>query len=364
MPLQADFCKHTLNFKFDAGTSRGVLKTKDSWFIKLWNEKTPHLFGLGEAAPLEGLSPDDRDDFEERLIRYIDTINRSEFDTQSITDRILENEFSSFPSITFALETAINDLIFGGIRKIFNTSFFSDQETIKINGLIWMGNEEFMTRQIKQKLESGFETIKMKIGAIDFDTEMRLLRDVRKKFSEHQLTLRVDANGAFSPYEAREVLHELAKSKIHSIEQPIKAGNWEEMARLCKDAFTPVALDEELIGISDSQKKYLLDTIKPQFLIFKPTLLGGFKQTDEWISLCKSMQIGWWMTSALESNIGLNSICQYTHSQNVTLPQGLGTGQLYHNNINSPLVVENGKIRYNPNEQWDLSLLNFRNQSN
>lgn len=364
MPLKADFCKHTLNFKFNAGTSRGVLKTRDAWFLKVWDEKTAQVYGIGEAAPLKGLSTDDREDFDTFWGQLISRINDSEYTREDLLEQINETEFQAWPSVRFAIETALKDLDLGGKRKVFKGPFFDQNLPIEINGLVWMGDEKFMSSQIESKLSDGYKTIKMKIGAIDLDTEMKLLRGIRKSFTSNQLTLRVDANGAFNPDEAREVLRELARLEIHSIEQPIRAGQWEEMARLCKDAAVDIALDEELIEIYKVQKKILLDLIKPQFLIFKPTLLGGFGQTDEWINLCQPRKINWWMTSALESNIGLNAICQYTDSKKVILPQGLGTGQLYHNNIPSPLRVSEGQIKYSPEGKWDLSLLNFPSEAN
>ncbi len=358
MPLQASYCKHTLNFRFEAGTSRGVLRSRDSWFIKLWDPFS-EVYGVGEAAPLKGLSPDDRDDFEKSLEDFVRLLNRSEIDLNGLSEFIAENLEEFFPSIRFAMETAVLDLLNGGKRLLFDTPFYFQKKPIPINGLIWMGDEEFMSRQIDEKLQSGFKTLKMKIGAIDFDTEMKLLRGIRKRFTPNQLTLRVDANGAFSEFEANEVLHELARIDIHSIEQPIKSGNWEAMARLCRNTPTPVALDEELIGIHGSLRNQLLKLIMPQFLIFKPTLLGGFTSTDEWIKLCQPLEIDWWITSALESNIGLNAICQYTSSKNPLLPQGLGTGSLYHNNMDCPLEVSGGTIFYNTNQKWKMDQLNF-----
>ncbi len=363
MPLRADFCKHTLNFRFEAGTSRGVLTSRDSWIIRLY-QHTPDVAGLGEAAPLKGLSLDDRPDFEEHLQLFIQKINREDFELNTLTELARQYFLPAYPSLYFAFETARIDLINGGKRLLFSSPFSEDEKPIPINGLIWMGNEQFMTSQIETKLQEGFKTLKMKIGAIDFDTEMKLLQGIRKRFTASQLCLRVDANGAFSPHEAAEVLHELRKLEIHSIEQPIKAGNWEEMARLCRNAATAIALDEELIGIYDTTRHALLNLIKPQFLIFKPTLLGGFAETDQWIELCRKMSIGWWITSALESNIGLNAICQYTAAQKADIPQGLGTGQLYHNNIHSPLEVSQGSIFYHKDQNWDLSGLQFTSLSN
>ncbi|MFT5886980.1 MAG: O-succinylbenzoate synthase [Arcticibacterium sp.] len=359
MPLKAAFCKHTLNFKFDAGTSRGVLKTKDSYFIKLYDGHYPEVNGIGEASPLPGLSIDFKEDLSPFLDLFIDKFNASELTIEEASEAIESDLFFSWPSIRFAFEMALLDLSGGGSRVLFNNSFAQAKSEIEINGLIWMGDEAFMSKQIVEKLKGGFRTIKMKIGSIDFDTEYKLLKTIRSQFSADELTLRVDANGAFSSEEAKSVLDDLAKLNIHSIEQPIKAGQWDQMAELCKTTPVPIALDEELIGITGSSQPELLDLIKPQFLIFKPTLLGGFKATDEWMLHAKDRKINWWITSALEANIGLNAICQYTFSKGNTLPQGLGTGSLFDNNIPCPLLVEDGFIHTNGPESWDLSLLNF-----
>ena len=360
MSLKAECCKHTLNFKFDAGTSRGVLRERDSWFIKLFEESVPEVFGLGEASPLKGLSIDFKPELGSLINRIIDQINADELGYNELEKFIYSAPLENWPSVVFALETALKDLQNGGQRKIYPNDFYEKEAPILMNGLIWMGSEEFMAGQIEKKLEEGFSTVKMKIGAIDFETEYKLLKSMRDSFSAKDLTLRVDANGAFSPEQAPEILEKLAKLEIHSIEQPIKAGQWEDMARLCQKSPVPIALDEELIGIKPKKREELLDQIQPQFLIFKPTLLGGLKATSEWISLCDLKKINWWMTSALESNIGLNAIAQFTAETGNKLPQGLGTGQLYHNNIPSPLEVKNGQIFYSKDAEWDFSQLNFK----
>ena len=337
MSLKAAFCKHTLNFKFDAGTSRGVLKTKDSYFIKIYDELNPETFGLGEASPLRGLSVDFKEDLNPFLDLFISRFNKSELTMEEANESIESGLFLSWPSIRFAFEIALLDLKGGGRRILYNNEFAKAKGEIEINGLIWMGDEAFMSKQIVEKLKEGFKTIKMKIGAIDFDTEYKLLKTIRSQFNAEELTLRVDANGAFSADEARGVLADLSKLNIHSIEQPIKANQWDEMAKLCESTPVPIALDEELIGIVGNAQPELLDHVKPQFVIFKPTLLGGFKATDQWMALAKARNIDWWLTSALEANIGLNAICQYTFFKGNTLPQGLGTGSLFDNNIPSPL---------------------------
>lgn len=362
MSLKAVFSKHTLNFKFEAGTSRGVLTQKDSYFIKIFDTENPSVFGLGECAPLKGLSIDDRPDFELQLLSICEYFNTIELEVFSwnlniILDQVLDK---SFPSIVFGFETAMLDLLNGGKRIIFNNAFHQAQRNININGLIWMGDKDFMLRQIDEKLASGYNTIKMKVGAIDFEKECQLLAYIRQHFSKNEITLRVDANGAFGVNEALEKLKKLAEYDLHSIEQPIRHGNTDAMAELCQTTPIPIALDEELIGMIEYPDKYkLLKKIMPQFIILKPSLVGGFQQCREWIENANRLKIGWWMTSALESNVGLNAITQFTAEFSNPLPQGLGTGQLYHNNIPSPLSIDKGQILYRPDSQWDLSVLNF-----
>lgn len=342
--LKASWHKHELLFKFDAKTSRGSMKTHTAYFIKLWESENPGIFGLGEASPLKGLSTDHRPDFEKYLTKF--TENLHEWD---------ENEFSQFPSIRFGLETAILDLKNGGTQKFFDTGFYFGKQSIPINGLVWMADKATMQNQIKEKIAAGFTTIKLKVGAIAFADELALLKYIRKEFTEKDITIRLDANGAFSVQEALEKLKRLSEFGVHSIEQPIKQGQIAQMAEICASSPLPIALDEELIGIYHHQdKNHLLETIKPPYIILKPTLLGGLKASKEWIEICNSMGIGWWMTSALESNIGLNAICQFTSTFQNALPQGLGTGSLYHNNIMSPLTVKNGFIFYNTNQKFKI----------
>ena len=253
---------------------------------------------------------------------------------------------------------AFLDLANGGKRITYSREFIENASRIPINGLVWMGDKSFMFEQIKNKLNAGFQCIKMKIGAINFKEECELLRYIRQQFSADEIILRVDANGAFQPQEALEKLKQLAEYDIHSIEQPIKQGQWPEMAELCLKTPLPIALDEELIGIySHTEKAQLLKNIKPQYIILKPSLMGGFKSADAWIEHAETQHIGWWMTSALESNIGLNAIAQFTAKHQVNVPQGLGTGQLFHNNIASPLSIEQGQIFYDTTKTWDLSYI-------
>ena len=349
--------KHILDFKFDAGTSRGVLKQKETFYISVCEKSFPDTIGYGEAGPLPKLSLDDFPDFEQRLAELISQFNDQDLSLEHIAldDFVSLHVPPQYPSIRFAIETALLDLRNGGQRVIFPSDFTIKNKSIPINGLIWMGDREFMLEQIDHKLNDGFSCIKMKIGAIDFDQECELLGYIRKEYDASQITLRVDANGAFSPSDALEKLNRLATYDLHSIEQPIKQGQIEAMRRLCEVTPLPIALDEELIGVVDfEEKRLLLEKIKPQFIILKPTLVGGLRSCDDWIALAEKMNIGWWITSALESNIGLNAIAQYTATFDAEMPQGLGTGQLYHNNIESPLKIDSGTLIYDRQLDWGI----------
>jgi o-succinylbenzoate synthase len=261
-------------------------------------------------------------------------------------------DYYEFPAIQFAVESALRDVAHAELNAPFPGKF-EQGKNIPINGLIWMGDKAFMTQQIKEKIAQGFNCIKLKIGAIDFDTELQILKGIREEFSASDMEIRVDANGAFSPEEALHKLEQLATFELHSIEQPIKQGQWAEMARLCHESPLPIALDEELIGIHDTANKIeVLSFIQPQYIILKPSLIGGFTHSDEWITLAEQHGIGWWATSALESNIGLNAIAQWVSHKNTQMPQGLGTGGLFTNNINAPLVVEKGYLTYDANGTW------------
>jgi o-succinylbenzoate synthase len=351
--VRFQWIKRVLNFRFDAGTSRGVLKTRPVYWIKAFDPQNLTIIGWGEAAPLINLSLDDRPDFEDFLEIELRKIEKATFESNSdqLLKKLKELVSPEFPSIRFGLETALLDLIHGGKKQIFPGDFSDRADPIPINGLIWMGSQEFMAEQIEEKLSQGFDCIKMKIGAIDFEQEFALLSQIRKRYSKDQITLRVDANGAFSPGEALGKLKRLAILDLHSIEQPIAAGQIEAMRALCKITPLPIALDEELIGAEN--KAELLDQISPQHIILKPTLLGGILETQEWIKLAEDRGIGWWMTSALESNIGLNAIAQLAASYDPVVPQGLGTGKLFHNNLDSPLVIKSGMISYRSELAWE-----------
>ena len=329
---KAKFHKRTFHFKRPSGTSRGVLTEKHAWFIEVWEESNPAIKGIGECSIIPGLSPDFQD-FESYENKMAEVCSDLCIDLQK------------WPSILFGLECALLDLKNGGNGCYFKNDFFKGQQKIPINGLIWMGNEAFMKEQISEKINAGFTTIKMKIGAIDFATELKLLRFIRSQFSPEEITLRVDANGAFSTEDALSKLTQLAQLSIHSIEQPIQVGQYEEMGKLCKASPLKIALDEELIGVYGKENKIeLLETIQPPYIILKPSLHGGISGCKEWIQLAEERHIDWWMTSALESNIGLNAICQFVGEFNNKLPQGLGTGSLYTDNIESDLKVKNGMI--------------------
>ena len=320
-----------LHFKQPAGTSRGVYNTRKVWYIEISSMENPSIKGIGECAPLPNLSCDDVPQYEEVLQQACSRVARE--------GNIPTESLRNYPSILFGLETALRHYETGSLA-LWDTPFSRGEAGIPINGLIWMGNFEEMYRQIEAKMEAGYRCIKLKIGAIDFDAELTLLKHIRSRFSVKDIELRVDANGAFSPAEAMHKLDALSKLDLHSIEQPIRAGQWEEMARLTARTPLPIALDEELIGHNTPEiKKELLSAIRPQYIILKPSLHGGICGSNEWIAEAEKQNIGWWVTSALESNIGLNAIAQWCATLHNALPQGLGTGQLFTDNIDLPLEI-------------------------
>jgi len=351
MDINVAIHPYILQLKKPSGTSRGILTTKETWILKVWHNDTPQIFGLGECALFKGLSCDDKPDYETLLKSLTPTLPPM----SQVLDILRE-----YPSILFGLETALADLNNGGQRIIFPSDFTNGDKAIQINGLIWMGTKAEMLAQIKEKLAQGFSCLKLKIGAIDFDAEIEILKAIRNEFDAKTVEIRVDANGAFSPKDALSKLEKLSKFHIHSIEQPIKAGQWSEIARLCQQTPVAIALDEELIGINNLVlKKELLETIQPQYIILKPSLHGGFAGSEEWIKLANKMQIKWWATSALESNIGLNAIAQWCATNIIDMPQGLGTGQLYTNNFDSPLTLAGERLHYDVAKKWNLSALNY-----
>ncbi len=345
--MKATIKKYTLNFKRPSGTSRGILNQKETWLLIL---ESNGKYGIGECGMFKGLSCDDVPEFDKKLNWLYGNIDKGK--------DFLWNELRFFPSIQFGLEQAFLSLKSDNPIVLFPSEFTKNEAPIPINGLIWMGDEDYMQEQVQQKLEEGFTCLKMKIGAIDFKAEISLLESIRNSYTPDQIELRVDANGAFQPEEALEKLQVLSTFDLHSIEQPIKQGNVQQMKSLCNNTSLPIALDEELIGVIDvTKKEELLQTIRPQFIVLKPTLVGGFKGSEEWIRIAEELGIGWWITSALESNIGLNAIAQWTYTLGNPMPQGLGTGGLFTNNFDCPLQVKKGYIYYDKNQSWKANLI-------
>jgi o-succinylbenzoate synthase len=347
-----------LYFKRPAGTSRGLLRTKQSYFLRLARQdEADKAAGWGECGPVQGLSVDDRPDLAAQLADVCRLINAG-----ASPERL---DLSAWPAISFGLEMARLDLQKGGQRQLFPTSldkcateFYLGQASLPIHGLIWMGSREGILRQVEQKVAQGFTCIKMKVGALDVEQEYHLLAEIRQRFPASQIQLRLDANGAYEAEEAFKLLQRLAEFDIHFIEQPIKAKQWPKLAQLCATSPIPIALDEELIGIQHhAQRQALLETIRPQHIVLKPMLLGGFAAAQEWIDLAETLGIGWWINSALESNVGLNALCQWTSFLNTGRIHGLGTGQLYTNNLPSPLRLSGPSLRYEQSAQWDFSPL-------
>ena len=327
-----------LHFNQPAGTSRGSYTTRDVWYLHLTSDKYPDRVGIGECAPLPKLSCDDMQGYESVLAHICNEVTeQGGFSVESLRD---------YPSILFGLETAFRHLE-RGCFELWDTPFSRGEVGIPINGLIWMGDYKKMLEQIEAKMAVGFRCIKLKIGAINFEEELALLRFIRSHFSAKEVELRVDANGGFAPADAMEKLKRLAELDLHSIEQPIRAGQWEDMARLTAETPLPIALDEELIGINIPERKQcLLDSVHPQYIILKPSLHGGMAGGNEWIREAEKRNIGWWITSALESNIGLNAIAHWCATFNNPLPQGLGTGALFTNNVDMPLEVRKDSLWY------------------
>ncbi|MCY1719927.1 o-succinylbenzoate synthase [Prolixibacteraceae bacterium Z1-6] len=348
--MKAYFRKRTLKFNKPAGTSRGVLLTKPSWYIFLYDEENTGRNGLGEVSIVPGLSVENEQQIETKLSEICAAINAGTYE--------IDSPLLAFPSIKFGLEMALLDYQVKGSKILFQSDFTEGIKGIRTNGLIWMAPLEEMYRQVEQKLDAGFRCLKMKIGAIDIQQELEILTNLRQKFSSSELEIRVDANGAFSYEEAGEILAKLNELEVHSIEQPIAAGQPKEMASLCKNNAIPIALDEELIGIySFEQKKQLIEQIKPRYLILKPSLLGGFNACTEWIRTATELGVGWWATSALESNIGLNAIAQWIATFDTEMYQGLGLGNLYEENVGSPLVLRSETLFYDTNRKWNFEFI-------
>lgn len=341
--LQAQYCPYRLDFRFEARTSRAVMHHKDTYFIRLYDTDAPEVtVGVGECPLFAGLGADDRPDYEVRLVAACRN-----------PEKALDEEYSS---IRFGFEMALG-------RVASDVSWLAGEFGIPTNGLVWMGDKTTMASRIDEKLEQGFKVLKLKIGGINFEEEIDLLTSIRRRYAPETLEIRLDANGSFSPENAVERLERLSRFSIHSLEQPVKAGQPEEMRRICKISPVPIGLDEELIGTrSPSEAESLVGFIRPQYLILKPSLCGGFACSDTYIAIARRHGIGWWATSALESNIGLAAIAAWVSEKRPSLPQGLGTGLLYGNNIESPLEMCGERLWYNPDTNWQsVESLAWRN---
>ena len=346
--MKAYYFRHLLNFKTPGGTSRGVLNSKESWFLVIVDNNS---YVIGECSLINGLSPDPQSTFEDKLSEVCCNI--------SLGFEKLKSKLEPYPSIVFGLETAFLSLKCSDPFILQNSDFVKGEDSIPINGLIWMGEKSFMIKQIKEKIDNGFDCIKIKVGALNFDLECEVLKFLRLEYSLNDIEIRVDANGAFSTVSALEKLKKLSEYDLHSIEQPIRPKMHEEMAFLCEKSPLAIALDEELIGVTKiKDQKKMLDEIRPSYVVLKPSLIGGLKAADSWIEIANSQKIKWWSTSALESNVGLNAISQWVFKKGSIMKQGLGTGTLYSNNINSPYYIEKGRLKYNPKKKWETKLFN------
>jgi o-succinylbenzoate synthase len=348
--IRAVWKELTLTPKFELGTSKGPITARTAWYLIAWHEERPEVKGIGEAALFPGHSKEFPADVRTKLLELcVDTSNWH----QRLNDDLVE-----VPSVRFAVEQCLKDLEASGSKMLFPSDFTIGRKGIPINGLVWMGDKSTMRKRIREQIDKGFTTVKTKIGAIGIDDELHLLKDIREEFSADAITLRVDANGAFNARNAMDVLQRLAELEVHSIEQPVPPGLYEVMAELCERSPIPIALDEDLIGANTRDSKIdLLDNVAPRYIVIKPSLVGGWSAAQEWITLADQRGIGWWITSALESSIGLNAIAQWTATLNVRMAQGLGTGNVYTDNIPSPLLAERGELHYRPEEEWDVSRL-------
>lgn len=344
--LRAVWCPYELRFRFLARTSRESMRVKQTYFVKITDDDNPEVAGIGECALFKGLSADDVPEYEQAL---------------SEACKNVDGQNSAMSSIRFGFETALLDLAKGGRYATADNCWTRGEKPIAINGLIWMGNKAEMSHRIAEKLEQGFKVLKLKIGGINFEDEVDLLRTIRHNFGSESLELRLDANGSFNADNATKRLERLAAFDIHSIEQPVAARQHELMARLCADSPIKIALDEELIGMTtQDEKDCLLKAIRPAYIILKPSLCGGFAEADRWIDAADRLGIGWWATSALESDIGLNAIAEWVSQKDITIPQGLGTGALYENNITSPLETSEARLHYRPGREWIIPQLPWR----
>ena len=343
--IRLAYAPYRLKFYQTAITSRARMSEKSTWFLKVWDDADPACFGIGEMALFEGLGCDDIPEYESIGRNMILAVENG-----------ISPDLSAFPSIRFGLEQALLDFRNGGKRLYFPGDFTKGKKEIAINGLVWMGTFPEMKERMISKIEAGFRCVKLKIGAINRDDELNLIKWIRERYSPEEIEIRVDANGAFGADDVFPVLDRLAEYGIHSIEQPVKAGNYELMRKVIENSPVPVALDEELIGINSVQAKIsLLESLRPQYIILKPSLCGGFSGSEEWIKLAGKYGVGWWVTSALESNVGLNALAQWVATLPVGMPQGLGTGALYSNNFTSPLHIEKDYLLYDPEQKIPAS---------
>ena len=346
--MRLAYCPYMLHFKQPAGTSRGVLTEKPTYIIKIYDENDPEHFGLGECAVFPGLSPEADGRYEYKLVEMLANIALGR-----------GTDLSRYSSLNYGLEMAIRDYA-GGCRHIYwPTEFTEGKSEMTINGLIWMGSEEEMLARLDEKIKAGFKCVKMKIGSLDWKKELDIIRSIRSHFPADQLTIRVDANGGFVMDNVMPRLAQLADLEVHSIEQPIPARNIDLMKFICDVSPVPVALDEELIGVYDDEmKRHLLEYVQPAFIVCKPALCGGFSGAETWIGIAKELGIGWWITSALESNVGLNALAQFTAMMTqgtewADFAQGLGTGSLYTNNFVTPIRLTGEHMTYDPSVPRD-----------
>ena len=343
--IRSYYKKVTFTFKFGAKTSRDILYQKDSYFLIVKKEGAT---GIGECSPIPGLSIDDKASFTLKMENLCYALNNNEI--------LQPSDLDKYPSIKFGYETAMNDLKNGGNRIFFQNDFIAGKKNISINGLIWMGDMKFIKKQIIEKLDQDFRCLKIKVSAVNFNSEINILKWIRKELKLDNVEIRLDANGAFTSKDVFQKLKRLADFNIHSIEQPVKSGLYNLMTEVIIKSPIPVALDEELIGINSiEEKEMLISNLKPAYIVLKPTLLGGISSSKEWIELAEKYNIGWWITSALESNIGLNVLAQWAGCFKSNMVQGLGTGNIYSNNIPSPLYIQNNGLTYDLNIKWDLS---------
>jgi len=336
--MRLQFAPYVLKFKEPAGTSRGVMTEKITAFLRLYDEKDPARYGIGEAAIFPGLSPEADDRYFYKVVELVNNVKLG-----------LPTDLSRFPSLQFGFEQCIRDFTSGCKGIYFDSPFIHGNSDIVINGLVWMGNFDEMMKRLESRLAMGFHCIKLKIGAIEWENEVGMIEYIRSRYSKDEVEIRVDANGGFDMDTALPRLSRLASLDVHSIEQPIRQGAPELMNFLCEVSPLPIALDEELIGkYTLEEKKQLLDEINPQFIVLKPSLVGGFSGAQEWINLAEEKGTGWWITSALESNIGLNALAQWVATLGQSRPQGLGTGSLFTNNLSSPLRLSGERLSYDP----------------